>query len=622
MKMKSISRFFFAVPFCCMLPLASHAAAIVPPGASAQYVPGEMLVKFKSTVSARSSSAAVAAIGGAVQATLNGNVMLVKLPAGQDAASAASAYSNDPNVEYAQPNYIYHATAFPNDTNYGSLWAFKNGGQTVNTPVQGSGWIYATNNPGTVGNDMNLEPAWNHITDCSSAVVAVIDSGVNYSQEDLAVNMWTSVTYPKHGYNFVTGEGAADDPMDLSGHGTHVAGIIGAVGNNALGVTGVCWKAQIMAVRVLNSQGSGNTASIINGINFAVTNGAKVINMSLGGAVPFDQLYSDAITSAMNNDVVVVVAASNDTNNNDTSPRYPCNFTHANLVCVAALDQNFALASFSDWGVTSVDVGAPGTNMLSTWAGTNATLTDTLNAAAAWTITGGWGYTTWVDGAGATHTALADPATWGTAGAKYAANANDHIYKNFNLSAYNAATLKFWLSGTVNLGDSLTVAMSPAGGDPFTAGGAVAAGSTSLVGGDFDYKDPVRGYVFHPFSLNITQCITTTCTLGALLTSTAVSTGGAGPIVSNFTIDTLALNANSYNTENGTSMASPAVAGLAAMLRAYNPRYTYADVVSSITNSGRSVASLAGKTTTGKAVDAAAALSYINKPTGLSATVQ
>jgi subtilisin family serine protease len=604
-----------------MLPLAAHAASatFVAPGAAAQqYVPGEMLVKFKPTVSAQSGRAAVAAIGGSVQQILNGNMMLVKLPAGQDAAAAASAYSSASNVEYAQPNYIYHATAIPNDTNYGSLWSLKNSGQTVNTPVQGGGWLYTTNNPGTAGNDMNLEPAWNHITDCSSAVVAVIDTGVNYTQEDLAANMWTSVTYPNHGYNFVTGEGAANDPMDLAGHGTHVAGIIGAVGNNALGVTGVCWSAKIMAVRVLNSQGSGTTASIINGVNFAVTNGAKVINMSLGGAGPFDQAYSDEITNALNNDVVVVVAAANDTNNNDTSPRYPCNFTHANLVCVAALDQNFALASFSDWGATSVDVGAPGTNMLSSWAGTNTTITDTMNAAAAWTFTGGWNYMTWLDGNLTSHNGFADPAVW-SAASPYGQGVNDSIYKTFDLSIYTTAVLNFWINGKVNVGDGFSAKMNTVTGDPFATGGMFIYDQNSAMNVNWNFNFYPN---FYAVTADLSSCKSVNCTIGFKLMSDAASTGAMGPMVTNFTIDTLTVNTASYNTENGTSMASPAVAGVAAMVRAYNPQYTYADVVSSIKNSGRSVASLAGKTTTGKAVDATAAIAYINKPTGLSATVQ
>ncbi len=121
-------------------------------------------------------------------------------------------------------------------------------------------------------------------------IVAVIDTGVNYNHEDLADNMWdgSASGYNYHGYDFVNSD---YDPMDFNGHGTHVAGIIGAVGNNGKGVTGVCWNVKIMAVRVLNAVGEGTTANIVSGINFAVSRGAKVINMSLGGNL------SDAVFS-------------------------------------------------------------------------------------------------------------------------------------------------------------------------------------------------------------------------------------------------------------------------------------------------------------------------------------
>ena len=350
------------------------------PRETANYMPGELLVQFKSRISAQKRSNSLAVFGSAIQADLNHNLLHIKLGAGKTVETALSAYRNDPDIENAQPNYIYHADAVPYDTQYGQLWAFKNSGQTISPVPPLTNTVYTTHNPGTRGDDLNIEPAWDLINDCSPVVVAVIDSGINYNNEDLAPNMWTTVAYPLHGTNF-TNEGPANDPMDLKGHGTHVAGIIGAAGNNSQGTTGVCWKASIMAVRVLDSTGSGTTANIIQGIAFAVSNGAKVINLSLGGGT-FDQAFSDAITSAQSSDVVVIVAAGNNNDNNDAVPHYPCSFTHANLICVAALDQSYALASFSNWGPTSVHVGAPGTNILSTYAGSNATIVDPLN--------GGW----------------------------------------------------------------------------------------------------------------------------------------------------------------------------------------------------------------------------------------
>jgi len=594
------------------LPVRATSFALLTSGAAAHYVPGEVLVKFKPTASAQERTATVTARGHSVFARLNQPGWAhVKIGTGQTVEAALAAYQNDPNVEYVQPNYIYQTTAAPTDTQYGQLWAFKNTGQNVNSIIQGGDSTYTTNNPGTAGDDVNIEPAWDHITDCSSVVVAVVDSGVNYTQEELVGNMWNGgATYPNHGYNYVDGN---SDTMDFHGHGTHVAGIIGAAGNNAKGATGVCWKASIMAVRVMDTRGKGTTANIIQGINFAVANGAKVINMSLGGG-SFDMAFSNAITYAQTNDVVVVVAAGNGANDNDDvaagSAIYPCNFTQPNVVCVAALDQSYALANFSNYGATSVDVGAPGSNILSTWAGTNEVITDSLNDG--WTrtttTTGGWVYDT-VSGLNL----LLDPSKWlsGT----YASNTDDRAYKQFNLGGVNVATLSAYVFVNVTSDGFFAVADSASGGDPFAV-----ALPTFVWGPNYTDTLPATTPSLYQISADISSCISTTCTLGFRLKTGATADLGAAVAILN--IQTLTINSITYKILNGTSMASPEVAGLATMLRAYNPQYTYADVVNAIKKGGRATASLAGKTTTGNAIDVMSSLAYINPPTGLTATVQ
>jgi thermitase len=587
-------------------------SAPLAPGGAAAYVPGEVLVKYTPSSTLQERKASIAAQGNTFVADLNmGGWTRVRLGASQTVDDAIAAYQSDPSVESVQPNYIYHITQAPNDPSYGQLWAFKNIAQLVTTGTY-------SNNPGTAGDDMNIEKAWDLITDCSgtASVVAVVDTGVNYNQQDLTSSMWTSGTDTfsiNHGYNFVDNN---NDPMDRHGHGTHVAGIIGAEGNNGLGTTGVCWNASIMAVRVLDASGVGTTATITQGVNFAVTHGAKVINMSLGGGGPKDTAFSNAITTAQNADVVVVVSAGNDASNNDTTPTYPCNFAQPNLICVAALDQSYALATFSNYGPKSVDVGAPGTNILSTWAGTNALIAEPQASGwAGWTFTttksGGWD----VSATAFTSLALADPSTWPNG--SYVQNTDDRAYRSFDLTGADSASLLTVAFINVISSGHFAIAERASGGDPF------GVASPAYVWGPYstDTSRPANPFnsVFQ-IGADISSCITATCSIGFnLVTGTALDFGAAVPY---FSITTLALNSSSYNTINGTSMATPEVAGLATMLRAYNPQFTATDVVNAIKNGGRPTPSLAGKTSTGRAIDVMSSLVYINPPTGLTYHVQ
>jgi len=576
-----------------------------------KFVVDEILIKFKSNVATQVQQYTATNLGGHSFTSIGKNLRVakIKLQQGGDLMTAVQAYQADPNVEHAQPNYIYYASSIPNDARYSQLWGMKNTGQTISNPS------YPTNNPGIAGNDIDAELAWDQITDCRSAVVAVLDTGINYTHTDLTGNMWdgSGSGFPNHGWDFVDND---NDPMPTVGdedHGTHVAGTIGAIGNNSLGVAGVCWQASIMSVRICGPSGCP-TSDIIQGIEFASDNGVKVINMSLGGEGPFDALFSDAITYARDRGVVIVVAAGNggpddvsDDNDgfggdgNASTFYYPCNFTQANLICVAALDQSYALASFSNYGVTSVDVGAPGTNTLSSWAGQQ--ITD--NFTSGWTLSGGW-----TSNFCSPFNILSNPANWCSVGG-YANNIDDRAYKTFDLGGATAAELGYYGQIDTESGfDFFSTAMKSSGGDPFAGGG------STLQSGSGSTFNLLLG-----FNHDISSCNTATCALGFRLTSD-INTVFRGVAIVGFTIETLQTNSTSYNVIDGTSMATPHVAGISIMVRAFNPNYSYTQTVEAIKNGGEVVAGLSGITTTGRAANAMGAIAYLLEPTGLEAVVQ
>ena len=294
----------------------------------------------------------------------NINAQLIKLGQGRPVQQAIGEYQKENSVAYAEPNYLLHVSAVPNDPRYSELWGLKNTGQLVNGIS------------GTAGADIKVEPAWSITTGSSSVVVGVVDTGVDYNHPDLAANIWSNpggisgCPAGTHGYNAIA---KVCNPLDDHSHGTHVSGTIGAVGNNSGGVVGINWQTKIMGLKFLDSSGSGWLSDAITAIDFAVQAklagvNVRVLSNSWGGG-GFSQALLNEINKAGANNILFVVAAGNDAVNVNLHPAYPCSYKAANLICVAATDQNDKLAWFSNYGSNTVHLGAPGTNVLSTVLG-------------------------------------------------------------------------------------------------------------------------------------------------------------------------------------------------------------------------------------------------------------
>jgi subtilisin family serine protease len=350
--------------------------------AQPDYVEDEVLV-LSDQDSDQSAQAAIEAISGAAvqkkitfpqsrlskksghnHGTQRHSVLRVKLPKGKTVGQAiAEAKKKGLRVE---PNFKVRATAIPNDTLFSYMWALRNTGQTG----------------GTANADIDAVSAWNITTGSDDVIIAIIDTGIDYTHPDLASNIWTNpgeiagngidddhngYIDDVHGYDFCTYGGYTrnSDPMDEHSHGTHVAGTIGAVSNNNTGVTGINWHCKLMACRFLNEDGYGSTADAIDAINYAVANGAKVLNNSWGGS-GYSASLAAAITNAKDNGVLFVAAAGNESTDNDSAPQYPACYQIENVIAVAATDDDDALAYFSNYGQNTVHLGAPGVSILST----------------------------------------------------------------------------------------------------------------------------------------------------------------------------------------------------------------------------------------------------------------
>jgi len=283
-----------------------------------------------------------------------GHLQIISVPAGKTATELITEYQRSGLVEFAEPDYIIHAAAIPNDPQFtnGTLWALNNIGQ----------------NGGVAGADIDATNGWDVITSASNIVVAIADSGIRYTHEDLAANMWTNPDDGGHGYNAFTG---TNDCSDDNGHGTLIAGVLGAVGNNGKGVTGVAWSVQMMACKCLDNLGNGSDSTLIACIDYARTHGARIINASLDSA-GYSAAVSNAIVAARDAGILFIASAGNNSGDVDATPRYPACYNIDNIVSVAYTTRTDDLGFLSNYGATNVDLAAPGDQIYSTFPATDS----------------------------------------------------------------------------------------------------------------------------------------------------------------------------------------------------------------------------------------------------------
>jgi len=345
----------------------------------------EMLIRFKPGVTAAQIERIAEIYNDEVEDVFEavGGLAVISDEDGLDAAEVA-AYRSLPIVDYVEPNYeinlvepeVEESTEFddssdlvklagPNDPQFAEQWALNNTGQRN----------------GKHKADIDAIKAWVSTHGNGKVVVAVLDSGVDYTHPDLVTNMWIRPDHiapyfdnhlgeidDEHGYNAAENNG---DPMDQNGHGTHCAGIIGAEGDNNQGIAGVNWKVEIMPLKFMSAGGFGTTKDAIEAINYVIARKKAGVNVRVisasWGSTQRSRALEDVIRKAGDEGILFVAASGNSNANTDRVPHYPSSYVLPNVVSVAALNRNDEIASFSNYGPKSVHIAAPGVEILSTW---------------------------------------------------------------------------------------------------------------------------------------------------------------------------------------------------------------------------------------------------------------
>jgi len=561
----------------------------------------EVLIKFKPEAARMMWESLLQDNGMTIEKSFkHTGIHVIKLPSSMSVEKAIGILIMDPTVEYVEPNFIVSIFDVPNDPRFNELWGLHNTGQTG----------------GKADADIDAPEAWDIHTGSGNVVVGVIDTGVDYTHQDLVDNMWVNqveatgvpgVDDDSNGYvddiygiNAITGSG---DPMDDQGHGTHCAGTIGAVGNNAVGVVGVNWDVEIMGLKFLDSTGSGSISDAIECMEYVLNMHTKGVNIRLTsnswGGGGYSQAAYDAISALRDEGILFIAAAGNDSSDNDASPHYPSSYDLYNIIAVAATDHNDELASFPTWGsnygLTSVDVTAPGAYILSTLPGAGYEpgpgdiFFDHVEAGAGnWTADIPWGITEEISYS-PTHSWTDSPDIY------YKNNVDASLTsETVDLSGTTGQIIKLGFYAWIHLEldeDYLYIEVSGDGGITWITIG-------SLTG----YEREMTLYRYF-----IPEAVRTNQFIFRFHLVTDENRTGEGVYIDDIGIG-FSTGSNNYGLKSGTSMATPHVSGLAALIDSYRDDLNYLDIRDLICATVDQLSSLGGLIFTGGRINAKSAL--------------
>lgn len=596
-----------------------------PAALSGEHVEGEVIVRFKPGTTRAAATAAHARLGARRKREFKvvPGLELAKTSRGRSVEATVREYEAMPEVLYAQPNYVKRIALTPNDPQFSGQWGLVNTGQTA----------------GVADADIDAEEAWEITTGNRSVTVAVIDTGVDYEHPDLAPNMWTNpgeipgngiddegngYVDDVHGYDTANNDG---DPLDDNGHGTHVAGILGAQSNNAVGVAGTSWNVSIMAIKVFGASGTGTTVDILEAMQYLAQSPARIANNSWGGNHAFDQAEYDAIAAI---DKLFVCAAGNGGadgvgDDNESAPYYPASYDLSNILAVGASTGADGAAAFSNYGAASVDVFAPGVDILSTEMSPRilAVASDATENAPLFrdefASLNAWGqyyypaypYQPWqVNGTSFTS------APSSAANVGYVDNQRMQIRQKvaLDLSGVDFPALRFKVRTDLEPGADVLLwgALDASAGKTTTLGFA-----TGDSGGEYRTAvTDLRGFAGQNdiqliFEIRADSTISSAEGYeGVWIDDVSVFDLDPGPSGSPWAYETRYTDA--YVMMSGTSMSAPFASGIAALLLARYPAQSTSWLKATIMSSAEPKSSLSGKCVTGARVNARSALASAN----------